>query len=107
MKVRFSDNRIRIRVDDLEVAALERGEEVRARTQWVGGGWEVVLDPLVSQTMGEHGLLRIGLLEVLPEFLASGMSDSDEASLRQDGLVLVWPNMPKIMLQKDFGPQHL
>jgi len=94
MKVRFTSGRVRVRLDDLEVAALDRGELLPARVDWPGGGWALTLDPSSDGVSGEGGALRVGLQTLLPGLL-------DEA---QEGVTL--PGPPRVDVEKDYGPQH-
>ena len=94
MKVRFVSGRVRLRLDDLEVAALSRGEALTARVDWPGGGWLVTLDPALDGLSGEGGALTVGLRSLLPELL-------EEA---REGVRLAGP--PRVDVEKDYGPQH-
>ena len=94
MKVRFASGRVRVRLDDLEVAALSRGAALTARVEWPGGGWAVVLDPAAADVTGEGGTLTVGLLGQMEDLL-------DEA---REGVVL--PGPPRVSVEKDYGPQH-
>lgn len=94
MKVRFASGGIRVRLDDLEVAALERGERLRAEVAWPGGGWTLGLDPASDGVRGEGGALVVGLQKLLPELL-------DDA---REGVIL--PGPPRVAVEKDYGPQH-
>lgn len=94
MKARFVSERLRLRLDDLELADLQRGEALTVSISWSAGGWSVRLDPLASQTVGVGGDLSIGLATVLPELLAA----SEGIELQYQGL--------KISIQKDFLPEH-
>ncbi|MBB5235833.1 hypothetical protein [Deinococcus budaensis] len=94
MKVRFTSGRVRVRLDDLEVAALARGDDLAARVDWPGGGWALTLDPASEGVSGEGGTLRVGLRARLPELL-------DEA---REGVTL--PGPPRVDVEKDDGPPH-
>lgn len=94
MKVRFTGGRVRARIDDLELAALTRGESLETRVEWPGGGWTLTLDPHGDTLSGEAGRLSVGLRARLPELL-------DHA---QEGVTLNGP--PRVTVEKDFGPQH-
>ncbi|GAA5533779.1 hypothetical protein [Deinococcus aluminii] len=94
MKVRFTSGRVRVRLDDLEVAALGRGERLAARVDWPGGGWSLTLDPASDGVAGEGGTLTVGLRALLPELL-------EEA---REGVTL--PGPPRVDVEKDYGPQH-
>lgn len=67
VKVRFTSGRVRL--DDLEVAALMPKEPLSARVDWPGGGWELTLDPVFDGVSGEGGALRVGLRALVPELL--------------------------------------
>lgn len=95
MKVRFVTGRVRVRLDDLELAALERGETLQVAAPWTGGGWHLELDPQQAVTSGTAGHLCIGLQEHLPDLVAA-----------EEGIEFVWQGL-KVSVQKDFGPQHL
>lgn len=94
MKVRFTPGRVRARIDDLELAALTRGESLETCVEWPGGGWMLTLDPHGDTLNGEAGRLSVGLRAQLPELL-------DPA---QEGVTLNGP--PRVTVEKDFGPQH-
>ncbi|WP_189068962.1 hypothetical protein [Deinococcus radiotolerans] len=94
MKVRFTPGRVRVRIDDLELAALNRGEPIHARVNWPGGGWALTLDPLGHDVAGDGGTLAVGLAPLLGTL-------SDPA---QEGVTL--SGEPRVTVEKDFGPQH-
>lgn len=95
MKVRFTARGVRIRIDDLELAALQRGEAQAVRVSWEGGGWSLTLDPQADGVSGSGAQLAVGLRQRLPELL-------DPA---QEGVTLQGP--VRVDVEKDFGPQHL
>lgn len=95
MKVRFTNGRVRVRLDDLELAALEDGHVLRVKVEWPGGGWTLALDPHLTRVTGEHGHLRVGVQHVLEPLGAP----------EQDGITLDGP--PRVSIEKDYGPQHL
>ncbi len=91
---------MRVRIDDLEVAALLRGERLDARLEWPGGGWpgggwSMVLDPTADGVQGEGGLLRIGLASEL-----SRLADPNTEGVRL-------PGPPRVDVEKDYRPAHL
>ncbi|GAA5514322.1 hypothetical protein Dcar01_03077 [Deinococcus carri] len=94
MKVRFTSGRVRVRLDDLEVAMLGRGEGLTTRVEWPGGGWTLTLDPRSDGVAGEGGALTVGLRVLLLELL-------EEA---REGVTL--PGPPRVDVEKDYGPQH-
>ncbi|BDP43265.1 hypothetical protein DAETH_32340 [Deinococcus aetherius] len=94
MKVRFVSGRVRVRLDDLEVAALALGDTVTARVEWRGGGWVVVLDPAAIGVSGEGGTLMVGLHGRLTDLVDGG----------EEGVEL--PGPPRVNVEKDYGPQH-
>ncbi|THF85186.1 hypothetical protein E7T09_16915 [Deinococcus sp. KSM4-11] len=94
MKVRFTDGRIRVRIDDLELAALGQGHVLRVQVPWSGGGWSLTLDPLLDRVIGDEGRLRVGVKDVLE------VLDAPE----REGVTISGP--PKISVEKDYGPQH-
>lgn len=94
MKVRFTPGRVRARIDDLELAALTRGESLETRVEWPGGGWTLTLDPHGDTLSGNAGQLSVGLRVWLPDLL-------DPA---QEGVTL--NGLPRVTVEKDFGPQH-
>lgn len=95
MKVRFTSGKLRIRLDDLEVAALHRGERLAEHVTWPGGGWTLTLDPALDGVLGEGGALTVGLRELLPHLLEED----------REGVTL--PGPPRVDVEKDYGPQHL
>jgi len=94
VKVRFVARRIRVRLDDLEVAVLARGESLSLGVDWPGGGWVLTLDPGVEGVFGEGGALTVGLLGQLTDLL-------DEAT---EGVSVSGPL--RVDVEKDYGPQH-
>lgn len=94
MKVRFTSRGVRVRIDDLQLAALERGERLTLETRWEGGGWALSLDPLSDGVSGADGRLRVGIRRLLPQL-------TDPA---HEGVTLAGP--PRVDVEKDFGPQH-
>ncbi|WP_309571832.1 hypothetical protein [Deinococcus sp.] len=94
MKVRFTDGRVRVRIDDLELAALNDGTVLRVQVPWEGGGWSLTLDPQLNQVIGENGKLRVGVRDVLEALGAP----------EREGVTISGP--PKISVEKDYGPQH-
>ncbi|WP_034354368.1 hypothetical protein [Deinococcus phoenicis] len=94
MKVRFTSGRVRVRLDDLEVAALGRGESLTAHVAWPGGGWVLTLGPVSDGVAGEGGALTVGLRARLPELLEDA----------REGVTL--PGPPRVDVEKDYGPQH-
>ncbi|MBZ9753243.1 hypothetical protein K7W42_20610 [Deinococcus sp. HMF7604] len=95
MKVRFTPGRVRVRLDDLELAALVRSEALSVAVAWPGGGWTLTLNPQAEGLQGEGGGLVVGLRSRLPTLL-----DPVE-----EGVTL--PGPPRVVIEKDFGPQHL
>ncbi|MFC4427332.1 hypothetical protein [Deinococcus navajonensis] len=95
MKVRFTARGVRVRLDDLELAALTRGERQTAAVHWPGGGWTLTLDPQAEGVAGEGGQLMVGLASLLDELLRP----------EQEGVRL--PGALRVDVEKDFGPQHL
>lgn len=94
MKVRFTSGGVRVRLDDLEVAALARGEGLEAGVAWPGGGWTLKLDPASDGMQGEGGALVVGLRALLPDLLDAA----------HEGVTLSGP--PRVAVEKDYGPQH-
>lgn len=94
MKVRFTPGRVRVRIDDLELAALHRGEPLHAHVGWPGGGWTLTLDPRGHDVAGDGGTLAVGLAQLLAQL-------SDPA---QEGVTISCE--PRVTVEKDFGPQH-
>ncbi|AFD26886.1 hypothetical protein [Deinococcus gobiensis] len=94
MKVRLTSRGLRARLDDLELAALNRGEPLEVAAAWPGGGWRLVLDPATAQTAGTAGDLRVGVREVL-----AGLNDPAREGVRVEG-------PPRVDIEKEFGPQH-
>lgn len=50
MKVRWTESSLRLRITPTELAALTRGEIVRARLAFPGGAWGVALVPQADAT---------------------------------------------------------
>ncbi|MFC5848449.1 hypothetical protein [Deinococcus petrolearius] len=94
MKVRLTGRGLRVRLDDLELAALNRGEPLEVAATWPGGGWTLTLDPRSGTLAGEGGALRVGVREVLAD-----LNDPACEGVRLDG-------PPRVDIEKDFGPQH-
>ncbi|CAM3569161.1 hypothetical protein [Deinococcus frigens] len=94
MKVRFTRRDVRVRIDDLELAALERGEVLTLGTLWEGGGWTLSLDPASDGVRGVGGHLNVGLQGLLPDLTEPA----------REGVTLQGP--PRVDVEKDFGPPH-
>lgn len=94
MKVRFTRQGVRVRIDDPELAALRRGERLTLETSWSGGGWALSLDPLSDGVSGLGGDLSVGLKSLLPTL----------AEPAREGVTLRGP--PRVEVEKDFGPAH-
>ena len=95
MKVRLTSRGLRVRLDDLELAALNRGEALEVAATWPGGGWSLTLDPQAGEgTAGSGGELRVGLRGLL-----AALNDPAREGVRLDG-------PPRVDIEKDFGPQH-
>lgn len=94
MKVRMTARGVRVRLDDLELAALARGEALSLGLGWAGGGWTLTLDPHGDGVTGEGGHLNVGIAARLAEL----------ADPAQEGVTLSGP--PRVDVEKDFGPQH-
>ncbi len=94
MKVRLTSRGLRVRIDDLELAALQRGEVLTVASSWEGGGWSLSLDPRQETLTGQAGALRVGVSGVLGEL----------ADPQHEGVTLAGP--PQITVEKEFGPQH-
>ena len=95
MKVRLTSRGLRVRLDDLELAALNRGEPLEVTAGWPGGGWRLTLDPQAGEgTAGTGGELRVGLRGLL-----AALNDPAREGVRVDG-------PPRVDIEKDFGPQH-
>ena len=95
MKLRWTTRSLRVRLDDLEVAALLTGQVLDAELRWPGGGWRVRLDPQRSGVTGEGGSLMIGLAGKLDT-----LADAHTEGVRLDG-------PPRVDVEKDFRPEHL
>jgi hypothetical protein len=94
MKVRLTRRGVRVRIDDLELAALGQGEVLTLETLWPGGGWRFSLDPLSDGVSGHGGQLSVGIRTLLP----------DLTEPTREGVTL--PGPPRVDVEKDFGPQH-
>ncbi|QLG09331.1 hypothetical protein HLB42_00015 [Deinococcus sp. D7000] len=95
MKVRFTRQGVRVRIDDLELAALGRGEQLKLETLWQGGGWRLDLDPHSNGVSGLGGGLSVGLQSLI----------STLAEPAREGVTLQGP--PRVDVEKDFGPPHV
>ncbi|ACO47388.1 hypothetical protein DEDE109153_14730 [Deinococcus deserti] len=95
MKVRFTARGVRVRIDDLELAALQRGEAQTTGVDWDGGGWSLTLDPQSDSVTGRGPLLEVGLRLLLPDLLDPS----------REGVTLSGP--VRVDVEKDFGPQHI
>ena len=94
MKVRLTSRGLRARLDDLELAALNRGEVLEVAATWPGGGWRLLLDPRTTGLLGAGGELRVGMRDLL-----AALNDPALEGVRVDG-------PPHVDIEKDFGPQH-
>ncbi|GGM11183.1 hypothetical protein [Deinococcus aerophilus] len=95
MKIRFTSRGVRVRIDDLELAALIRGERLTVQVDWPAGGWMLNLDPHGDGVQGSGGHLNIGLRGCL-----ALLTDPQREGVTLDG-------PPRVDVEKDFGPQHV
>lgn len=95
MKIRWTTRSVRVRLDDLEVAALIGGARLEAWLDWPGGGWRVVLDPQESGVSGQGPVLTVGLRGEL-----ANLTDP-----QTKGVSLSGP--PRVDVEKDYRPEHL
>ncbi len=95
MKIRWTAGGVRVRLDDLEVAALLAGQGLESALDWAGGGWRVILDPLQVGVTGEGAALTVGLGRELAQL----------ADPQREGVVL--PGPPRVTVEKDYRPEHL
>ncbi|MDV6373219.1 hypothetical protein [Deinococcus arenicola] len=94
MKVRFTRQGVRVRIDDLELAALQRGEILKLETLWLEGGWTLELSPLSDGLEGMNGHLKVGIRELLPM-----LGEPEREGVRLEG-------PPRVDVEKDFGAVH-
>lgn len=95
MKIRWTGRSMRVRLDDLEVAALLKGERLEARLTWPGGGWHLILDPQAVGVSGQGAALTVGLSGELANL----------ADPQTEGVSLSGP--PRVDVEKDYRPDHL
>jgi hypothetical protein len=95
MKIRWTSRSLRVRLDDLEVAALRRGEALETRLDWPGGGWLLRLDPSSDGVQGEGAEISIGLASQL-----AWLADPQTEGVRLSG-------PPRVDVEKDYRPAHL
>lgn len=95
MKIRWTPRSLRVRLDDLEVAALLGGERLEAALNWPGGGWRVVLDPRSSEVVGEGSSLTVGLSGSLAQ-----LADPHSEGVRLGGPL-------RVDVEKDYRPEHI
>ncbi len=98
MKVRWTEDSLRLRITPAELAALERGEAVAERLELAGGGWAAVLDPAAGRTgvAWADGVVRIGLAAEDVRRLAAPDAEG------------VYPHTPglRLLVEKDFPCAH-
>ena len=95
MKIRWTPKGVRVRLDDLEVAALLAGQVLEAALDWAGGGWRVILDPMRTGVAGQGAALTVGLSTELALL----------ADPQREGVV--FPGPPRVTVEKDYRPEHL
>ena len=95
MKIRWTARRLRLRLDDLEVAALRRGEAVTEALAWPELGWRVELRAGETTGLQASG----GTLSVV-------LAPADLAALDvgEDGLSVEGP--VRVRVEKDYRPEH-
>ncbi|AFZ68131.1 DUF7009 family protein [Deinococcus peraridilitoris] len=94
MKIRWTRRTLRLRLDDLESAALQRGETLRERIHFPGGDWSVELRGAQESELG----MRDGVLQVT--------LDEDELRLfarqREDGIER--EGQPRLLVEQERRP---
>ncbi len=95
MKIRWSARRVRLRLDDLEVGALQRGEAVTETLAWPDLGWVVrVQVGDATQVAAGGGALSVQL------------SAADLAALGADEDGLTLTGAVRVQVQQDYRPEH-
>ncbi|WP_420594964.1 hypothetical protein [Deinococcus sp.] len=90
MKIRWTDKRVRVRLDDLEVQSLLGGQRLETALKWPGGGWRVVLDPQETGVNGDRQTLWVGLSGELAR-----LADPQTEGVYLDG-------SPRVDVEKDY-----
>lgn len=96
MKIRWTKRAVRLRIDDLELAALKRGETLREEVELPGGGWSVSLTVGASADLAARGGDLVAVLGA-DEFTA--LCDEAREGIERDG-------PPRFQVEKDFLPLH-
>jgi len=94
MKIRWTTRGVRVRLDDLEVAALTGGERLEAQLAWPGGGWQLILDPQALGVSGQGAALTVGLRGELEK-----LGDPQTEGVRLSGPL-------RVDVEKDYLPEH-
>ena len=98
MKVRWTQDSLRLRITPSELAALERGEPVTERLAFPGGRWAVRLDPAAPETgvNWDDGVVRVGVVAADVRRLAAPDAEG------------IYPHAPqlRLLVEKDFPCAH-
>ncbi|WP_146237242.1 DUF7009 family protein [Deinococcus yavapaiensis] len=96
MKVRWTKRAVRLRIDDLELAALQRGETLREEVRLVGGAWSMSLTVGGNADLAARGGDFVAVLSA-DEF--ASLCDETREGVEREGA-------PKLLVEKDFLPAH-
>jgi len=96
MKIRWTRRTLRVRLDDLETAALAQGRTLEESVRFPGGAWSVQLGVSREAALG----MRDGVLWVaLDAAELSRLLDPASDGIEREG-------RPRLMVEKDLLPQH-
>jgi hypothetical protein len=77
MNIRYTEQGIRVRLNERDTDLLRHGQTVGAALSWPGGGWSLRLDPAQKGVSAQGSALSVGLvghLGVLLDPLSEGVS---------------------------------
>lgn len=96
MKIRWTKRTLRVRLDDLESAALASGETLRESVHFPGGAWSLELG---AAQEGEFGM-RDGVLYVTltPHELETLMGTQTDGVERE--------GQPRLLVEQERLPEH-
>ena len=100
MKVRWTDESLRLRITPTELDALRHGEVIGSALGMPGGGWTIRIDP-TAEAMSLRWTAGGPLMELSASDVMALGQDDREGLYRPAG-----DGMPRLLVEKDFPCAH-